>query len=56
MQPCAVGSSYPDVGRRTSSKEAVVFLASDDAANIQGTELVVDGGMTGSPSGAPIYR
>jgi NAD(P)-dependent dehydrogenase (short-subunit alcohol dehydrogenase family) len=34
----------------------ILFLASDDATNIQGTEIVVDGGLTGSPGGAPIYR
>jgi len=34
----------------------ILFLASDDATNIQGTEIVVDGGLTGSPAGAPIYR
>jgi NAD(P)-dependent dehydrogenase (short-subunit alcohol dehydrogenase family) len=34
----------------------ILFLASDDATNIQGTEIVVDGGLTSSPSGAPIYR
>jgi NAD(P)-dependent dehydrogenase (short-subunit alcohol dehydrogenase family) len=34
----------------------ILFLASDDATNIQGAEIVVDGGLTGSPAGAPIYR
>ena len=34
----------------------ILFLASDEATNIQAAEIVVDGGLTGSPSGAPIYR
>jgi NAD(P)-dependent dehydrogenase (short-subunit alcohol dehydrogenase family) len=36
--------------------EAALFLASDAASNITATEIVVDGGLTGAPSGAPIYR
>jgi hypothetical protein len=27
----------------------------DDAANVTATEIVVDGGTTGTPSGAPIH-
>jgi NAD(P)-dependent dehydrogenase (short-subunit alcohol dehydrogenase family) len=34
----------------------ILFLASDEATNIQGAEIFVDGGMTGAPSGAPIFR
>ena len=34
----------------------ILFLASDDATNISGSEIVVDGGSTGAPAGAPIYR
>lgn len=35
---------------------AVLFLASDDALAIQGIEIVVDGGLTSSPAGAPVVR
>jgi NAD(P)-dependent dehydrogenase (short-subunit alcohol dehydrogenase family) len=35
---------------------AVLFLASDEASNITGTEIAVDGGATGAPMGAPVYR
>jgi NAD(P)-dependent dehydrogenase (short-subunit alcohol dehydrogenase family) len=34
----------------------ILFLASDEATNINGAEIFVVGGMTGAPSGAPIYR
>jgi NAD(P)-dependent dehydrogenase (short-subunit alcohol dehydrogenase family) len=46
-------------GRISEAEEiarTIVFLASDDATNIQAAEIVVDGGMTGAPSGAPIHR
>jgi NAD(P)-dependent dehydrogenase (short-subunit alcohol dehydrogenase family) len=36
--------------------KAALYLASDDASAVTGTEVVVDGGTTGVPSGAPIYR
>jgi NAD(P)-dependent dehydrogenase (short-subunit alcohol dehydrogenase family) len=36
--------------------KTVLFLASDDAAHVQGAEIFIDGGATGSPAGAPIYR
>ena len=36
--------------------KTVLFLASDDAAHVQSVEIFVDGGATGSPAGAPIFR
>jgi NAD(P)-dependent dehydrogenase (short-subunit alcohol dehydrogenase family) len=35
--------------------KAALYLASDDASNVTATEIVVDGGATGAPSGAPIH-
>jgi NAD(P)-dependent dehydrogenase (short-subunit alcohol dehydrogenase family) len=36
--------------------KTVLFLASNDAAHVQSAEIFVDGGATGSPAGAPIFR
>jgi NAD(P)-dependent dehydrogenase (short-subunit alcohol dehydrogenase family) len=36
--------------------KTVLFLASDDSAHVQSAEIFVDGGATGSPAGAPVYR
>jgi NAD(P)-dependent dehydrogenase (short-subunit alcohol dehydrogenase family) len=35
---------------------AALFLASDDASGITAAEIVVDGGTTGAPWGAPAFR
>jgi len=53
-----IGRSTPlgHVGEPEHVAKTVLFLASDDAAHIQGQELFVDGGATASPAGAPIYR
>jgi len=44
------------IGEPENIANTVLFLASDEAAHIQGQELFVDGGATSSPAGAPIFR
>jgi NAD(P)-dependent dehydrogenase (short-subunit alcohol dehydrogenase family) len=44
------------LGEAEEVAKTVLFLASDDASNINGAEVFVDGGATGAPAGAPIYR
>jgi hypothetical protein len=36
--------------------KAVLFLALQDSSYISAIELVVDGGATGAPFGAPAFR
>src|SRR5271156_3850822 len=54
----AVSSRIP-LGRWGEPEDlakAVLFLASDDSSYINAVELIVDGGLTGAPFGAPILR
>src|ERR1700732_5217770 len=44
------------LGAADEVAKTVLFLASDDAAHVQSAEIFVDGGATGSPAGAPIFR
>jgi NAD(P)-dependent dehydrogenase (short-subunit alcohol dehydrogenase family) len=43
------------VGEAIEVAKAALFLASDDSSNIHAAEIVVDGGTSGAPGGAPIY-
>jgi NAD(P)-dependent dehydrogenase (short-subunit alcohol dehydrogenase family) len=55
-QRIALTTPLGRMGETHHISKTVLFLASDDAAHIQGQEIFVDGGAVASPSGAPIYR
>jgi enoyl-[acyl-carrier-protein] reductase (NADH) len=53
-----MGESIPleRMGDAEEVAKAVLFLASSDSSFIHAAEIIVDGGMTGAPMGAPVYR
>jgi len=55
-QRIALSTPLGHLGEPNHVADTVLFLASDEAAHIQGQELFIDGGATALPAGAPIYR
>jgi NAD(P)-dependent dehydrogenase (short-subunit alcohol dehydrogenase family) len=44
------------IGETDHIAKTVLYFASDDSAHVTSAELFVDGGATGSPAGAPVFR
>lgn len=44
------------IGEADHIAKTVLFFASDESAHVTSAELFVDGGATGSPAGAPVFR
>jgi NAD(P)-dependent dehydrogenase (short-subunit alcohol dehydrogenase family) len=56
VQRIGLGVPLARMGEPDEVAKTVLFLASSDSSYVQGADIAVDGGMNGTPAGAPIYR